>query len=263
MAIVTISRGSYSHGKEVAEILAGKLGYTCISREIILEASKHFNIPEIKLIRAIDDAPSLLDRFTYGKERYVAFIREALLHHFQKDNVVYHGFAGQFLVPDVSHVLKVRILAEMAARVRKEMAAAGLSPAEARANLEKDDEERQRWSHHLYGIDIRDLSLYDLAVHIKTITTDGAVDLIYEAVRQPGFQTTAASQKAMDTLFLASQVQAALVQEIPAAQVEVEEGELVVRIGDYLTEKERLIAKVDQVMDNLKGVKVKVRLISP
>ena len=97
MSIVIISRGAYSQGKEVAEKLAARLGYVCISREIILEASKHFNIPEIKLARAIHDAPSILDRFTYGKERYIAYIREALLHHFQKDNVVYHGLAGHFL----------------------------------------------------------------------------------------------------------------------------------------------------------------------
>ncbi|MGO8880778.1 MAG: cytidylate kinase family protein [Desulfomonilaceae bacterium] len=52
MAIITISRGSYYRGREVAEKLAAQLGYECISREIILEASKEFNIPEIKLVRA-------------------------------------------------------------------------------------------------------------------------------------------------------------------------------------------------------------------
>jgi hypothetical protein len=57
MPIITISRGSYSRGKEVAEKLCVKLGFPCVSREIILKASEHFNTPEIKLIRAIHDAP--------------------------------------------------------------------------------------------------------------------------------------------------------------------------------------------------------------
>jgi hypothetical protein len=39
MSVITISRGSYSHGKEIAEKVAQKLGYECISREIILEAA--------------------------------------------------------------------------------------------------------------------------------------------------------------------------------------------------------------------------------
>ena len=98
MSIITISRGSYSRGKEVAEKLAQALGYQCLSRDILLEASERYNIPEIKLIRAIHDAPSILERFTYRKEPYVAYIRAALLHQAQKDNLVYHGLAGHFLL---------------------------------------------------------------------------------------------------------------------------------------------------------------------
>ena len=113
MPIITISRGSYSRGKEVAEELAQKLGYEIISRDILLEASETFNIPEIKLIRAIHDAPSILERFTYGKERYVAYIQSTLLKHVQKDNVVYHGLAGHYFLRGISHVIKVRILADL------------------------------------------------------------------------------------------------------------------------------------------------------
>ena len=36
MAVITISRGSYSRGKEIAEKVAAKLGYTCISRDLLL-----------------------------------------------------------------------------------------------------------------------------------------------------------------------------------------------------------------------------------
>ena len=101
MAIITISRGSYSRGKEVAEKVAKKLGYDCISRDILLDASEMFNIPEIKLVRAIEDAPSILDRFNNGKERYVAYIQAALLKYFQEDRIVYHGLAGHFFVKDI------------------------------------------------------------------------------------------------------------------------------------------------------------------
>jgi cytidylate kinase len=264
MSIVVISRGSFSHGKEVAEKLAAKLGYACISREIILEASKHFNIPEIKLFRAVHDAPSILDRFTYGKERYVTYIREALLHHFQKDKVVYHGLAGHFFVPGVAHVLKVRIVADLEDRVAEEMKRQGVSAEQARASLKRDDEERYRWSYHLYGIDTRDPSLYDLVIHIGAITTDMAADLIDHTVGQPRFQTTPASQKAMDDLLLAAQVQAALVEEVPSAEVRVENGELVVRMGAAWGQDKKFIAKVDQIVDKVGGgVAVKVRLVSP
>jgi cytidylate kinase len=263
MSIVIISRGSFSHGKEVAERVARNLGYACLSREIILEASQHFNIPAIKLTRAIHDAPSILDRFTYGKERYVTYFREALLHHLQRDNLVYHGLAGQFLVPGVSHVLKVRILADLEDRVAEEMQREGISAAAARTMLKKDDEERYRWSYHLYGIDNRDPSLYDLVVHIQALDLDEAADIIQHTLRLPRFQTTPASQKAVDDLLLAAQVQAALVQEVPSARVEVNHGELLVSLGVAWGEDRKLIAQVDQIVDAVGGVKIKVRLVKP
>ena len=132
MSIVTISRGTYSQGKKVAEKLAEALNYECLSREIVIEASKEFNIPEIKLVRAIHDAPSILDRFTYGKERYMAFFRAALLNHLQRDNIIYHGLAGHAFLQTIPHVFKVRIIADLEYRIREEMKREKISADQAR-----------------------------------------------------------------------------------------------------------------------------------
>ena len=113
MGVITISRGSYSKGKEIAEKLAQHLGYECISREILLETSDHFNIHELKLTRAIHDAPSIFDRFKHGKEKYIIFLREAFLEHIRKDNVIYHGLAGHFFCQGIPSILKVRINANL------------------------------------------------------------------------------------------------------------------------------------------------------
>jgi cytidylate kinase len=209
MAIITISRGSYYRGREVAEKVAQKLGYECLSRDILLEASEEFNIPEIKLIRAIQDAPSILDRFTRQKEKYVAYIRAALLKHVQKDNVVYHGLFGHFFLQDIPHVLKVRIVADLEARVADEVKREGISESKAREVLMKDDEERRKWALQLYGADWWDATLYDLVIHLKTIKVDDAVDLLYHIVQLPGFQTTPESQDAINNLLRAALMEVA------------------------------------------------------
>jgi hypothetical protein len=48
--------------------------------------------------QALHSAPSIFDRITFGKEKYVAYIRAALLDQAQKDNLVYHGLVGHFLL---------------------------------------------------------------------------------------------------------------------------------------------------------------------
>ena len=209
MAIITISRGSYHRGREVAEKVAQKLGYEVLSRDILLEASEEFNIPEIKLIRAIRDAPSILDRVTRQKEKYVAYIRAALLKHVQKDNVVYHGLFGHFFLQDVPHVLKVRIVADLEVRVADEVKREGISESKAREIIMKDDKERRKWALHLYGADWWDATLYDLVIHLKTIRVDDAVDLLYQVVQLPGFQTTPESQEAINNLLRAALMEVA------------------------------------------------------
>jgi len=255
MPIITISRGSYSRGREVAEKVARRLGYACIARDVLVEASKDFNIPEIKLVRAIHDAPSILDRFGYGKEKYVAYIQKALLQHFQKDNVVYHGLAGHFFLKGISHVLKVRILAEMEDRVKFEMERHGITAKEARRILEADDEERRKWSQHLYGIDARDPRLYDLVIHIKKISVDDAVEIICKTVGLADFQTTPHSQKAMDDLLLAAEVKASLIGLKPDIDVTATDG--IVHIATTVPEsqEESLVQKIHATVKEIQGVR--------
>ncbi len=224
MSIITISRGSYSRGKDVAEKLAQRLGYECLSRDILIEASDEFNIPEIKLIRALHDAPTVLERFNNGKERYVAYLRSSLLKHTQKDNLVYHGLAGHYFLRDIPHVLKVRILANIEDRVEEEMRRENISAEEALFILKKDDEERRKWGIKVYGVDTQDSKLYDMVLHISTMTVDDAVDILYETVRKKVFQTTAESQKKLNDMALAARVQTALIHLVPKVGVTADSG---------------------------------------
>jgi len=226
MAIITINRGSYSRGKEVAEKLALKLGYECISRDILLEASDEFNIPEIKLIRALHDPASVLERFTHGKDRYISYIYAALLQHVRKDNMVYHGLAGQFFLRDIPHVLKVRVIADMKDRVKEEMRRENISAEEALYILNKDDEERRKWALQLYGADSWDSRLYDIVLHIGRLTVDNAVDILFDTVQKPNFQTSVESRQLVDDLALSATVKAALAKIAPKVKTAADHGKI-------------------------------------
>ena len=230
MSIVTISRGSYSRGKEVAEKLARALNYECISREIILEASDHFNIPELKLVRAIHDAPTILDRFTSGKERFVAFFRAALLSHLQRDNVVFHGLAGHFFLQRISHVLKIRISGDLEDRVREERKRERISADEARMVLVNDDAERRKWGMQLFGQDTWNPLLYDMVLHIGNMNVDDAVSIILHAMGRTCFKSTPDSRRRLDDAALAARVEAALVKEFPKVTADAGNGDVFVSV---------------------------------
>jgi cytidylate kinase len=255
MSCITISRGSYSYGKEIAEKVAAKLGYECVERDALLDASETFNIPEIKLVEAIRDAPSILGRFTYGKEKYISYIQAALLNRMQKDNIVYHGLAGHFFLKNISHVLKVRIIADLEDRIANKIKLEGsLSREAAQRLLKKDDEERIKWSQHLYGIDSRDSSLYDLVIHIKIITVEDAVNIICDTVRLERFQTTPESQQAMNDLVTAASVKAALVQSIPDVHVSCSQGKVQVSFHDRKYSTDSINSEIEKITKTIKGI---------
>ena len=255
MAIITISRGSYSKGKEVAEKVAMKLGYQCFAREVLLEASKEFNIHQMKLVRAIHDAPSIFERFSYGKDKFIAYFQSALLKCVQRDNVVYHGLAGHFFLKEIGHVLKVRIISNMEDRAKLEMEREHISREDALAVLKRDDSERRKWSQHLYGIDTADPILYDLVIHVGKITVDDAADLICHTVGVPTFKTTFESQKAMDDLVLASEVKTTLIEIKPDIEVFVRDGEVSLGASALIMKDPNMVQEMERIVRRIPGVK--------
>ncbi len=200
MGVITISRGSYSRGVEVAKKLAKKLGYECLSRELLLEASKEFNIPELKLTSAVESAPSVFDQIKGGKKKYVAFVSMAFLEQIQKDNIVYHGFAGHFFTKEIPNVLKVRIIANIDYRINVLMERENVSEDKAHKLINKIDEERKKWSQYLYGIDTNSIELYDVIIQIDRLKVDGAVNFLYELANRPCYQMTPESKKMLTEL---------------------------------------------------------------
>jgi hypothetical protein len=197
----------------------------------------------------------VFDRFTYGKEKYIAYIRAALLRHIQKDNIVYHGLAGHFFLQDIPHVIKIRVIADLEDRVKEEMKREGISAEEARYILRKDDDERRKWGLQLYGRDTRDSSLYDLVVHIKTMRVADAVNLILDAAKMPCFQTKPESQKIIDDLTLAAEVNAALINEFPKSGVTAKNGAVFVNIEIPLSHQEKTTDAIKRIAENIDGVK--------
>lgn len=260
MPIITISRGSYSRGKEVAEKVAEKLGYECVAREVLIEASREFNVDEAKLVHAISDAPSFFGRFSYGKERYIAYIASALLAHLVKDNVVYHGLAGQFFVRDIAHALKVRIVADVEDRIQLVIRRDRVSSKAASRFIARIDKERKRWSHHLYGIDNTDPKLYDLVIQLGKIALDDAVEIISYTAGLDHLQATDESRRAIKDEALAAAVKAAVIGKHPDVQVIARDG--VVKIAAKTSEASelRLAEQIEQIAKGVPGVKdVKVQ----
>ncbi len=91
MAIITITRGLKSGGSALAHQLEKRLGYKCMSREVINSCARKYNIMEDDLHQKLTEAPSLWHRMTREHSRYLIYIKCALIEAAQQDNIIYHG----------------------------------------------------------------------------------------------------------------------------------------------------------------------------
>jgi len=253
MPIITISRGSYYHGKSVAEKVASKLGYACLSRDQVIENLDDFHLPEIKLIRGLNNAFSILDRFPHGNKRFKGAIRSAILQQFLIGNVVYHGLVGHHFVSNIAHVLKVRVVADIDKRVADEMARENISEDKARYILKKDDEERRKWGMFLYGIDVMDPESYNLVIRIGHLTEDEAVDIITGTVGLHSFQETAESKAALTDSALNALVSMKLF-DYPNAAVATKNGRVSISLKVPEEQQPLIQDRIHQMLADVDGI---------
>ncbi|MBU0513634.1 MAG: cytidylate kinase-like family protein [Proteobacteria bacterium] len=256
MAIITISHDSFSHGQEIADKVAQRLGYECIGPEVIQEACEAFNLPQKALKRALHDSPRVLERFLSKKERYIAMFRAAFFERMRHDNVVYHGLAGHVFLAGVPHVFKVRIITHLDDRVREEMRREGITdPGEARRLIERRDAERKGWTRYLYDRDNHDPELYDIYLNLQGIGVDQAVEIIVNAMKISTNGHMPVMRKMLADRALEAKVEARLLEIFPDVQVQVREGEVFARINASIVQEDMVARKARGAVSDIEGVK--------
>ncbi|MGC8491867.1 MAG: AAA family ATPase [Syntrophobacteraceae bacterium] len=186
----------------------------------------------------------------------------ALLKSLQSDNVVYHGLAGHFYVNGVSHVLKVRIIADLEERSRLVMEREKISHESAEERIRTDDAARRKWSRHLYGIDTNDPGLYDLVIRVRNLSVDDVAKAICHTVTLGTFNATPESRQAIEDLLLAGEVKSALMALKPDIQVAARGGEVSLGVEAHLAKEPSQTAemvKLARLVPGVRNVSVETR----
>jgi len=255
MSVITISRGSFSGGKTLAECLARRLGYRCIDRDVIVDRAAAYGVSQHDLRDALEKPPSFLDRFKHKRYLYLVLIQAALTEEVRTGKAIYHGLAGHLLLKGGQPILRTRIIAPMDFRVQMVQERLKYNQREAIAYIQKVDEDRRRWTQFLYGVDWGDPSLYDIVLSLEHIGIEDACHIIASMVMERCFEFTPECQLKMDDLALASRVRADLAVNPSTSdlEVEVQAHAGAVSIQGRLTSIDRL-AEVARVAREVPGV---------
>lgn len=210
MSVITISRGSFSGGKTLAQCLAKRLGYRCVDRDLIVERAAAHGVSQEEIRDALERPPGFLERFSQKRYRYLALIQASLTEEVREGKVIYHGLAGHLLLGSGRHILRTRLIAPLDYRVQMLHERLNYTRSEALAYIQKMDEQRRRWTSYLYGVNWGDPELYDLVINLEQMTIETACHIVSAAVHRRCFELTPACRRALADLALASKVRAVL-----------------------------------------------------
>ena len=255
MPIITIYQGASGEGQELAEMVAEALGYRCVGREVLVEASRRYRIAEAKLNEIVEKGPRWWERLLQDLRPYRVALQAALCELAHDGKMVYHGHLGHELLSGIGHLLKVLLTAPVEFRIEQVRARQSITDVAARQYIEEVDKARSRRLLAMFGADWRDPNRYDLILNMGKMSREGAKRVIIEAAKLEEYQPTAASNRAFNDLALATRVEATLFASPDlhglALEIQAKDGHVHVkgRVGQGLEDEvERLVKNVPGVI---------------
>jgi CheY-like chemotaxis protein len=262
MPVITVFSSSYCHAEEVLGKIVADLGYTLADdRMLVAEASKRFQIDESKLTKALTGKSSIFNKFTHEKEWSLAYLKIVLADFLSGDNLLLSGFLSHMVPRDISHVLKICLIADIKYRAL-EAEKAKISAKEAIKRIHKEDESRVLWVDYLFkNKDPWSPELYDIVIPMDKHTVNSAAALIRENVGRDILKVTAASQKAVNDFKLAAEVNLVLAKSGHTVYVAADDGHVTITIDKHvllLSSLEDELKKIASSVPLVKSVATKV-----
>lgn len=255
LAIVSIFDGIFCGGEEVADGITARSGYERIDRKLLVLASERYGVSESSLMQTMQGPTPLFDKLTHQRARNLAYLKLVLGELIASDNVVYYGLAGHLLPRDITHVLRVCLVASIPHRIHVAMAEEGISEKEARRQIRESDHARARWTSFLCGRDPYEDDLYDTVIPMHSTTPSEAVANICHLVRQPALQTSEKSRQAVRDFVLGAEVSRILAENGHEVAVTCSNGRVTITLEKYVLRLKHYKEILESLVSGVEGVK--------
>jgi two-component system response regulator CpxR len=257
MSSITLFHGTFCNEVEVVRQLLKKIDYTLVTdKNLISEASRLSGLSEDKVGRALSARTSVFNRFTHEWERSIASFKLALAEKLQEDNLLILGFAGLLTPMQISHVLRVCLIAGMKFRKHSAKQQDGLSEKESTALILEEDMNRAKWIDTMFGkADPWDPSLYDIVIPVDKKSEEEVVELIATNLALKALNPTEASRKTVDDFLLAGKVEVVLAREGHSVEVNAKNGDVTLTINKHVLMLRRLEDELQSIVRKVEGVR--------
>ena len=184
MTVITISRQLGSLGISLGRLVATRLGYRLVHRELINEAARLVSSPDMALA-TIDELGLLgLEPDETQQRAYLKAVEGVVEELAQAGKVIIVGRAGQAILRDHPGVFHLRVVAPPKIRIQRIVEAHSISQKAAMAQIEDSDRYRSQYLQRNYHIDWDDPQLYHLIVNTGQTDLETLAEVVCNAVNK-------------------------------------------------------------------------------
>jgi cytidylate kinase len=243
MPVIAMTQEMGSLAKEVALRVAQDANLAVMRHEVLENIAGKMHVPSSLISRLREGKAGLVERLTTDRERVAVYTAEEVFALADKGNVVLRGWGATCLLRPVPHVVTVRITRPMRKRVAWLMNELGTDdPSFAEAEIRRSDNAHAARIHAQFGVTWGDPLLYDVVLNTDRMSVESAAAQILQLAQRPEYQETEASRAMLGDLALAAAVRAALKDNLPTREVNIDiepTGNAVVLRGIVIDEQER------------------------
>lgn len=201
MSVITISRECGVGSEEVASLLAKKLGWEYIGKELVARIARELRISESEAEAFLQDAQSRLlrfvDRYTctliqrvvdrergcLDDESYFDTVKKLVEDVYEDKNAIILGWGGQCLLRGKPNVLHVRLIRDEEGKINTIMKRFKIDRKAAKYHIEREERDSKSLIKHYFKVDWNDASLYDLVIDMGKTSVEDAVNTIIENLK--------------------------------------------------------------------------------
>jgi cytidylate kinase len=200
--IITINREAGSGGKEIAEKLGKLLGVKVYGKEILASIMEKYNLTheDVEQIKATkrnwwSDFCRFYKQFgTTAAIAYESFEvdsvqlyqeEEKLLKEIaEQESCIIVGRTGFHIFKDNPDAMRLLLIADPEARMKRIMRKQNVDEKEAREIIERVDKARENYTQAFAGVSRYDSRNYDMVFNVTPFTTDQVAQFLAENVRK-------------------------------------------------------------------------------
>jgi cytidylate kinase len=212
MPLIAMTREMGSLGKDVAEIVAERMGKPVVYHEIIEPLANKLRLRKSHVIRFLDGKANIWERLSTDKTSLAIYTADELLALAESDSVaVIRGWGAAHLLRPIAHVICVRVCAPVNVRVQRMMQRLNTDDAAFVANEIKLSEEAvTAITRRHFSVSWQHSDRYDLVLNTERVSVAECAEQLMTMIEDPEFQETADSRQKLKDLALESHVRAAL-----------------------------------------------------